>query len=104
MSPGRAESYSLLQESLVCYDCSEPVMFESLNFGLTPTLILCVHSLSLYTGLFKWLSGYNCPAAIPHQILETATIGQFHSKVVCAVSRARVRVYPGTEGTNQNRH
>jgi len=47
---------------------------------------------------------YNCPAAIPHQIQETTTVWQFHSKVVCTVSRYRVRVYPGTEGTNQNRH
>ena len=55
-------------------------------------------------GYSKWLSGYNCPAAIPHQIRETTTIWQFHSKVVCTVSRDRVRVYPGTEGKNQNRH
>ena len=45
--------------------------------------------------------GYNCPAAIPHQIRETTTIWQFHSKAVCTVSRYRVCVYPGTEGTNQ---
>ena len=52
----------------------------------------------------KWLSGYNCPAATPYQIRVTTTIWQFHSKVVCTVSRDRVRVHPGTEGTNQNRH
>jgi len=55
-------------------------------------------------GYSKWLSGYNSPAAIPHQIRETTTIWQFHSKVVRTVSRDRVYVYPGTEGTNQNRH
>jgi len=55
-------------------------------------------------GYWKWLSGYNCPAAIPHQIRETTIIWQFHSKVVCTVSRDRVLVYPGTEGTNQNLH
>ena len=55
-------------------------------------------------GYSKWLSGYNCPAAIPQQIRETTTIWQFHPRVVCTVSRDRVRVYPGTEGTNQNRH
>jgi len=52
----------------------------------------------------KWLSGYKCPAAIPHQIRETTTIWQFHSKVVCTVSRDRVPVYTGSEGTNQNHH
>jgi len=55
-------------------------------------------------GYSEWLSGYNCPAVIPHQIRETTTIWQFHSKVVCTVSRDRVRVYPGIGGTNQNRH
>jgi len=55
-------------------------------------------------GYSKWLSGCNCPAAIPYQIRETTIIWQFHSKVVCTVSRDRVRVYRGTEGTNQNRH
>ena len=55
-------------------------------------------------GYSKWLSGYNCPPAIPHQIQETTIIWQFHSKLVCTVLRDRVRVYPGTEGTNQNRH
>jgi len=67
---------------------------------------------SLWFGMFssykqsysKWLSGYNYPAAIPHQIRETTTIWQFHSKVVCKVSRYRVRLFPGIEGTNQNRH
>ena len=61
-------------------------------------------SFFIIQGYSKWLSGYNCPAAIPHQIRETTTIWQLHSKVVCTVSRDRVRVYPGTEGTNQNRH
>jgi len=59
---------------------------------------------TLIQGYSKWLKWYNCPAVIPHQIRETSTIWQFHSKVVCTVSRDRVRVYPGTEGTNQNRH
>jgi len=52
----------------------------------------------------KWLSEYSFPARIPHQIRETTTIRQFHSKMVCTVSRERVWVYPGTEGTNQNCH
>jgi len=55
-------------------------------------------------GYSEWLSEYNCPAAIMHQIRETTAIWQFHSKVVCTVSKDRMRVYPGTEGTNQNRH
>jgi len=59
---------------------------------------------SVIQGYSKWLSGYNCPAAIPQQIPETTTTRQVHSKVVCTVSRDRMRVYPGTEGTNQNRH
>jgi len=63
------------------------------------------HSLTLNVQSYsKRLSGYNCPAAIPHQSRETTTISQFHSKIICTVSRDRVRVYPGTEGTNQNRH
>ena len=41
---------------------------------------------------------------ITHQIRETSTILQFHSKMIRTVSRDRVPVYPGTEGTNQNRH
>jgi len=53
-------------------------------------------------GNSKWLSGYSCPVAIMHQIRETTTIWQFHSKIVCTVSKGRVRVYP--EGTKQNRH
>jgi len=61
-------------------------------------------NITFIQGYSKWLSGYNCPAAIRHQIRETTTIWQFHSKVVCTVSRDRVRVYPGMEGTNQNQH
>jgi len=37
-------------------------------------------------------------------IFHLVPMRQFHSKVVRIVSRDRVRVYPGTEGTNQNRH
>jgi len=46
------------------------------------------------TGLLEMIVWCNCPAAIPHQIREISTIGQFHSKLVCTVSRDRVRVYP----------
>ena len=35
----------------------------------------------LIQGYPKLLSGYNRPAAIPHQIRETTTIWQIHSKV-----------------------
>jgi len=48
-------------------------------------------------GYSKWLSGYNWPAAIPYQIREITTIWQFHLKVICRVSRDRVRVYPRTK-------
>ena len=61
----------------------------------------CRHNIQGYS---KWMSGYNCRAAIPHQIRETTAIWQFHSMAACTVSRDRVRVYPGTEGTNQNCH
>jgi len=41
-------------------------------------------------GYSKWFSGYSSTEAIPHQIRETITTWQFHSKVVCTVSRDRV--------------
>ena len=61
----------------------------------------CAEKLQCYS---KWLSGYSCAATIPCQIWGTTTIWQSQPKVVYTVSRDRVRVYPGTEGTNQNRH
>ena len=62
------------------------------------------YSVKTVQGYSKWLSVYKCRATIPHQIREATTIWQFHLKVVCSVSRYRVGVYPGTEGTNQNCH
>ena len=54
--------------------------------------------------LFKMIVGLQLSSDNSAPIRETTTIWQFHSKAVCTVSRDRVRVYPGTEGTNQNRH
>ena len=49
-------------------------------------------ALSMYMVIQNDCLGYNCSAAIPHQIQETTTILQFHPKVVCTVSRNRVCV------------
>jgi len=56
------------------------------------------------TGLFKLIVGVQLSSGNCHQILETPAIWQFHSKVLCTVSRDRVRVCPGTEGTDLHRH
>jgi len=82
----------------MCVHLFCPIIRHANSIFNAPRYVLAVQ------GYSKWLSGYNFPAAIPHQIRETTTIWKFHSKVVCTVSRARVRVYPGTEGTNQNCH
>ena len=56
------------------------------------------------TWLFKMIVGVQLSSGNSTPNSETTTIWQFNSKVVCTVSRDRVRVYPGTEGTNQTRH
>jgi len=89
--------------NLWCEHYNHPVGIESsddylycLTMWVNVFLCVCVSiyvHICIYIHVYsKWLSGYCCPVINPHQIRETRTNWLINSKVLCTVSRDRMRV------------